>query len=101
MSEIATETLAERVGAEVRAVCARFRVTQADLAEVLHLSQGSVSQRLRGAQPMQLHEIETLAEWFSTDPAVLMGYATEPRPRKPERGSDWYTARDSNPEPAD
>lgn len=30
-----------------------------------------------------------------------MGYATEPRPVKPVRGPHgWYTARDSNPEPA-
>ena len=95
------ETLAERVGGEVRGLCARFHLKQSDLARLLNISQGSVSLRFRGAQPFQLHEIEMLAEYFGTTAQVLMGFETEPRPRKPMSPEQWCAHRGSNPGPED
>lgn len=87
--------LAEQVGAEVRGLCAKFHLRQRDLAQLLNVSQGSVSLRFSGEQPFQLHEIELLADYFSTTPQVLMGFASEPRPVRPIP-PEQYTARDSN-----
>ncbi len=91
----------ERVVEEVRATMARFRMTQFDLARMLGVSQGQASRKMRRITPFTLDEIDLLADWFQTTPAYFMGFTTEPRPSKPERGSYLYTARDSNPEPAD
>ena len=93
------DTLAERVGNEVRGLCAKFHLKQADVAQLLSISQGSVSLRFGGAQPFQLHEIELLADYFSTTPPVLMGYATEPRPARPMSPEEWHALRGSNPGP--
>lgn len=93
------DTLAERVGDEVRGLCAKFNLKQADVARLLNISQGSVSLRFRGAQPFQLHEIELLADYFSTTPPVLMGYATEPRAARPMSPEEWHALRGSNPGP--
>ena len=94
------DTFVAHVASEVRGLTAKFRMTQAELSALLHLSQGAVSNRMRGAQAFQLHEIEIIARYFDTTPAVVMGYANEPAPRRPARPTK-YTARDSNPEPAD
>ena len=79
-----TETLAESAGAQVRALCARYGLKQADVAQLLRVSQSQVSQRFRGVFAFTLPELEVLAKWFSTSPAVLLGYATEPRPQRPK-----------------
>jgi len=79
------ETLAQRSGALVRALCARFGLKQIDVARLLGVSQSQVSQRFRGAFAFTLPELETLAEWFSTSPAYLLGFATEPVPKRPAR----------------
>lgn len=79
------ETLAQRSGALVRSLCARFGLKQIDVARLLGVSQSQVSQRFRGAFAFTLPELETLAEWFSTSPAYLLGYATEPVPKRPAR----------------
>ena len=93
--------LSDQVAAEVRALMGRFDLLQADIAEVLGVTQTQVSRRLRGHTPFTLSDVQLLADYFQTTPLVLLGYMQEPRPTKPERGSDSYTARDSNPEPAD
>ena len=94
------DTFVAHVASEVRGLTAKFSMTQAELSALLHLSQGAVSNRMRGTQAFQLHEIEIIAHFFSTTPAVVMGYANEPRPSRPRLVAQ-YTARDSNPEPAD
>ena len=90
-----------RVVEEVRATMARFGLHQAELAALLGVSQGHASRKLRSVTPFTLDEVDLLADWFQTTPAYLMGHASEPRPSRPERGPHLYTARDSNPEPAD
>ncbi len=79
----AEPTLRETVTAEVRANMARFGLKQKDLADLLQINQSQASKKLRGVTPLTLDEIEVIAAWFSTSPAVLMGYATEPRPKMP------------------
>lgn len=59
-----SEDLVEHVASEVRGLIAKFSMTQADLAALLQLSQGAVSNRMRGAQAFQLREIETIALYF-------------------------------------
>jgi transcriptional regulator with XRE-family HTH domain len=96
---------------EVKAAMARFDLRQADLAKVLGITQSSASRKLKGHTPFTFDELDVLADWFSTTPQVLMGFALEPRPQNPAskkfltvdtaRNSDSYTARDSNPEPID
>lgn len=53
------------------------------------MSQSQVSQRFRGVFSFTLPELEIIAEWFSTSPAVLMGYATEPIPVRPQGLEPW------------
>lgn len=93
--------LSDFAASEIRAHMARFSLKQIDLAETLGVTQAHVSRKLRGVTPFTLDELQVIADWFSTTPPVLLGYATEPRPRKPERGSARCAARDSNPEPSD
>ena len=88
--------LNERVAAEVRAALARFRLKQADLTEVLGVTQTQVSSRLRGQTQFTLRDVEALASYFNTTPSVLMGYEKEPEPTKP---SPPHAAKDSNPDP--
>ncbi len=82
-------TFTQQVASEVRGLTAKFNMTQAELAALLHLSQGAISNRMRGAQAFQLHELEIIAEFFSTTPAVVMGHATEPRPVRPQGIEPW------------
>lgn len=95
----ASESLAERAGAQVRGLCARYGIKQADVARLLGVSQSQVSQRFRGMFAFTLPELEIVADWFHTSPAVLLGYAVEPQPRKPDLASCAH--RGSNPGPED
>jgi predicted transcriptional regulator len=60
-----TQTLSAAVAANVRAECARQRVTQAELATLLNLSQAAVSRRLSGAVAFELDELHAVAERLS------------------------------------
>lgn len=91
--------LNDKVAAEVRAALGRFQLKQLDLAAVLGVTQTQVSRRLRGEVPFTLRDVDAIAEWFSTSPAVLLGYANEPQPRKPKLTQCAH--RGSNPGPAD
>ena len=39
--------------------------------------------------PFTLDELDVLAEWFSTTPQVLMGFASEPKPVRPQGLEPW------------
>ena len=93
-----TRRLAVQVSGEVRAVMARFSLQQADLAVILGVTQAQVLRKLRCVHPFTLDEVELLADYFSTTPPVLMGYATEPRPARPVPPAEWHTLRGLNPE---
>lgn len=83
-----TTTLRETVAGEVRARMARKRVRQVDLAEVLGMSQPSLSQRLTGRYPFTVDELDRLAQFFDVEPADLI------------RGTPWFPGPDETAEAA-
>ena len=89
-----------RVAEEVRVLMTRRRAKQSDLAAVLSVSQGQVSQRLNGHVEFTVSELEALARYFDVDPTDLLGHGSAPRPQGPG-GGGRYAIRDSTPEPAD
>ena len=84
-----TQSLNDQVASEVRATMGRFGLKQKDLSKALGISQAQVSSRLRGTTPFSLDDIEMIAKWFSTTPQVLMGFATEPKPVRPQGLEPW------------
>lgn len=62
----------ETVLATIRAELARRHKTQHDLAEVLGVSQGGVSRRLRGDTPLTLPELCTIADWLGVSASYLV-----------------------------
>lgn len=60
----ATGTLRATVAGEVRAMMARRRITQTDLANKLGWTQSYVSRRLSGDVPFDIDELEVLADLF-------------------------------------
>jgi len=63
---------AERVGATVRAELRRRKVTQAQLAKVLGLSQMAVSRRLTGSVAFDVNELAATAGYLGVDLASLL-----------------------------
>lgn len=59
-----TQSLTQRVAAEVRAEVARQNVTQLELARILEIAQPSVSRRLNGKFPFDTDELDKLAAAF-------------------------------------
>lgn len=78
-----SEALRLRVAAEVRAWMGRRGVKQIQLAQVLGLSQGSISAKVNGKTPFDLDEIEHLAAFFGIAPGRLMGEETGGGPPPP------------------
>lgn len=60
------------LAANIRAELARADKTQADLAAVLGLSQAAVSRRLAGRTPMDIPELEVVADWLDVSLAQLL-----------------------------
>ena len=77
--------LVSQVAANIRVACARRGWKQSDLAQALRVSKGTVSIRWMGARQWQLEELEAVAKALNVSVQSLLE----------------YTARDSNPEPAD
>lgn len=63
----------ERIAAEVRAILARKRIPQAELAQVLDISQVGVSRRLRGETPLDVNEVALIAAYLGVPIGVLYG----------------------------
>ena len=57
---------------------ARVRMTQTELAEILGLTQSTVSKRLLGKIAFSVDELEMAAAAFGVHPAVLMGGVAQP-----------------------
>lgn len=55
----------------------RLGVKQTQLAQVLGMSQGSISAKVNGKTPFDLDEIEHLAAFFRIPPSRLMGESTD------------------------
>lgn len=114
--------LSDYVAEEVRALMARRRVRQQDLAEALQIGQSQISARLNGRLDFTLNELGVVAEFFETTPAALMGAVASRIPvgqlaadeETPDRSApgggsmfvlpdfnDLRACRDSNPKPSD
>lgn len=62
---------------------ARVRMTQTELAEILGLTQSTVSKRLLGKIAFSVDELETVAAALGVHPAVLMGGVPQPTDNDP------------------
>lgn len=66
------QTVAERVGANVRAEMTRAGISQTELAAVLGVSQPALSKRLLGKQVFDVEELTRVAEALRLDVAELL-----------------------------
>lgn len=96
--------LHERVAAAVRAEMARYGIPQTKVAELLGITQQSVSRKRAGKTPYTLDELELLAPLFGMTPDELLRGARlnrlDPRPDGPGGGARWAPS-DSNRQPTD
>lgn len=67
-----SQSLSDRVAAEVRGHAARMGIYQKDLAKALGIHPSQISGRMRGRVAFTLDDIEILAGLFGVDPADLM-----------------------------
>lgn len=93
------ESLNQKVADELNALRGRYGRSQADLAEVIQVTQSQMSKRLKGRVPFTLDDIERFAEYFGITASQLLGYAEAPRPDGP--GGSLRARRDSNSQPSD
>jgi transcriptional regulator with XRE-family HTH domain len=71
--------LSEHVAEEVRALLARRRMSGRELARRLHVSPNWVSLRTTGAQPINMDDLERIADVLDIEPAELLpGRANNP-----------------------
>lgn len=94
------------VAAELRVLMARYHVTQAALADLIGVSQSQMSKRMKGKIPIDIFELEKLADFFEVSVADLVGGQQKPRPDGgPDGGSRVVqmerARRDSNSQPSD
>lgn len=68
-----------RVGERIHTVMWRERVSQADLASVIGVSQSTLSKKLRGKVPITVGELVAIAEALGVEPGDLL-------PRRPATG---------------
>jgi transcriptional regulator with XRE-family HTH domain len=85
MSE-ATTDVSERVAEELRALMARGRVTQAQLAARLGVGPMYVSRRLSGATPLSVDDLFGICGALDVEPSELLAAARRPAPFGPGPG---------------
>ena len=66
------ESLSTQVAANVRAEMARQRKRQADLGEVLGLTQGAVSKRMSGTVALDVDEVGKIAAFLGVPVSSLL-----------------------------
>lgn len=77
-------TLSERVAEEIRALMARRRVRQTQLAREIGVNDQWLSVRLRGVQEIGLNDLARIADGLGVDPSALItGTAETVKLRKP------------------
>ena len=69
------ESLSTQVAANVRAEMARQRKRQADLGEVLGLTQGAVSKRMSGTVALDVDELGKIADFLGIPATTLIEVA--------------------------
>lgn len=71
--------LSKAVAKEIRKLLVDFDMTQTALAERMGMSEMWVSRRLRGAQPIDLNDLQLFAEVFGMTPGDLLPRANDGR----------------------
>ncbi|MEE2568580.1 helix-turn-helix domain-containing protein [Pseudarthrobacter sp. J64] len=77
-----SETVSERVAANVRAEAARLKMSQRHIAHTLGISQSSANRRYLGITPIDVNELYRLANSFGVPVAQLLP-AEEPQGIQP------------------
>ncbi len=67
-----TASLSEHVAEEIRALLARRRTRQSQLARQLGVSEQWISVRLRGVQPIDLNDLARIAEALDVSVVALL-----------------------------
>ena len=67
-----SETVTERVAANVRAEAARLKMSQRDIARTLGVSQSSANRRYLGVTPIDVEELYALAGKFGVPVSTLL-----------------------------
>lgn len=70
-----TRTYNERVAAEVRASIARKGISQATVAEQAHMSNASLSRKLKGQYPFGVGELHAIAPLLDTTASAMLAAA--------------------------
>jgi transcriptional regulator with XRE-family HTH domain len=84
---------------------ARHELTQRQIAELLGITQQSVSLKRKGTTPFTIDGLALVAPLFGVTPAELLAHGKGPRPGRvndQDGGlSKGRARRDSNPQPSD
>lgn len=75
MANELTETRTALVAANIRAEIARQRVSQRMLAEGLGMSPAALSNRLTGMTPIDVNELDAIADLLGVTPGSLLDVA--------------------------
>ncbi|MDN4645386.1 helix-turn-helix domain-containing protein [Arthrobacter sp. PsM3] len=67
-----SESVSERVAANVRAEAARLKMSQRDIATALGVSQSSANRRWLGVTPIDVEELYALSAAFSIPVSALL-----------------------------
>ena len=81
-SQLDEDAFNQAVAAEVRALLARHRKTQADVARHLGMKPNAASFRWQGKTPWSLAELLLLCDWLDVDAAEVMTTAKDAAERK-------------------
>lgn len=105
-----SDSLSEKVADEIRVALVRRRMSAKRLAEAVGVSQSAMSARLTGTTPIDLDELERIAQALEVDLADLLPHtaaapeststATGQRVlRRDQRRSSYYAAPPTRPTP--
>src|SRR5690625_2164407 len=99
------------VASELRVLMARYGQTQRDLAQLLGISQGQMSKRMKGTIAFDVTELQTIADRFNVTVADLVGGAASGHngpsggapggQSKRHLGGGEWASRGSNPQPTE
>lgn len=80
--------LSDRIAEEIRALLARRRMSGRELARRLDVSPSWLSYRLTGVQPIDVNDLEMIAEVLDVNVTDLLGVAADARLRVPRSNKD-------------
>lgn len=82
MTRMPRKTMAEVIAAEIRAEMARQGISQRELGERLGFTQAGVSRRLLGQKPLEVDDVERIAEALGVSMQQLGWPAMSAKPRR-------------------